>query len=120
MRVRVTISGPDGHSDRAPEFTKAEITIGRRPTNDVVIPDASASGAHARVMVTGGALTILDLDSTNGTAVNSEPLQGPRLLDDGDVVEIGDFSLRFALNKSGGTVASQTPDGAGPGSDVGP
>lgn len=109
MRVRVTISGPNA-ADRCPEFTKPEITIGRRPTNDVVVPDASASGAHARVLVTGGALTILDLDSTNGTAVNGAAVQGPRLLDEGDTVEIGDYRLQFSL-QGGGTVAVSMPTG---------
>ena len=96
MRVRVAIAGSNGEQ-RCPEFNKAEITIGRRPSNDVVLPDAGASSAHARVLVTGGALTILDLDSTNGTFVNDEPVQGPRVLEHDDVVQIGDFRLRFRL-----------------------
>lgn len=97
MRVRVAIAGANGELQRTPEFNKAEITIGRRPNNDVVLPDAGASSAHARVLVTGGALTILDLDSTNGTFVNDEPVQGPRILQQDDVVQIGDFRLRFRL-----------------------
>lgn len=98
MRVRVAIINGSGQADRCPEFTKPEITIGRRPNNDIVIPDASASSAHARVMVTGGALTILDLDSTNGTYVNAQPLQGPRMLETGDRVTIGDYHLEFTLD----------------------
>ena len=97
MRVRVAIAGANGDLQRCPEFNKAEITIGRRPSNDVVLPDAGASSSHARVLVTGGALTILDLDSTNGTFVNDEPVQGPRILQQDDIVQIGDFRLRFLL-----------------------
>ena len=49
-------------------------------------------------MVTGGALTILDLDSTNGTYVNDQPLQGPRMLETGDRVTIGEYHLEFSLD----------------------
>ncbi len=97
MQIRVAITGPSGEAERAPEFTKPEISIGRLPSNDVVLPEAGVSSNHARVLLTGGALTILDLDSTNGTFVNDEPLQGPRVLGDTDEVQIGDFLLRFAL-----------------------
>jgi pilus assembly protein CpaF len=97
MQIRVAITSPGGEAERAPEFTKPEISIGRLPSNDVVLPEAGVSSNHARVLLTGGALTILDLDSTNGTFVNDEPLQGPRVLGDGDEVQIGDFVLRFAL-----------------------
>lgn len=102
MQIRVAITSPGGEAERAPEFTKPEISIGRLPSNDVVLPEAGVSSNHARVLVTGGALTILDLDSTNGTFVNDEPLQGPRVLGDGDEVQIGDFVLRFALHGAAG------------------
>lgn len=97
MRVKVAIAGPSGDFKRTPEFDKPEITIGRRPSNDVVLPDAGASGAHAKLLVTGEALTILDLDSTNGTYVNEQLIQGPYILQPGDLVEIGEFRLRFSL-----------------------
>ena len=110
MRVRVAIAGTSGEQ-RCPEFNKPEITIGRRPSNDVVLPDAGASSAHARVLVTGGALTILDLDSTNGTYVNDEPVQGPRVLERDDVVQIGDFRLRFMLDGVEQDAANVAPSG---------
>jgi Flp pilus assembly CpaF family ATPase len=97
MQIRVAITSPDGEAERAPEFSKAELSIGRLPSNDVVLPEAGVSSNHARVLVTGATLTILDLDSTNGTFVNGEAVQGPRVLVDDDEVQIGDFVLRFAL-----------------------
>ncbi|MBT2531859.1 FHA domain-containing protein [Arthrobacter sp. ISL-48] len=46
-------------------------TIGRSGT-DIVIPDAELSREHARLVVTDTAITIVDLDSANGTEVDGE------------------------------------------------
>lgn len=114
MRVHVFIDSA-GESTRSPEFAKPEVTLGRRPSNDVILADAAASGAHARVFVTGSALTILDLESTNGTFVNQRRLRGPHVLQADDVVEIGDIKLRFSLSGVESTsieAAPQAPPGA--------
>ena len=116
MRVHVFIDSA-GEATRSPEFTKPEVTLGRRPSNDVVLADAAASGSHARVFVTGSALTIVDLDSTNGTFVNQRRLRGPHVLRDDDVVEIGDTRLRFSLSGVEGTsieMPPQAPAASGP------
>ncbi len=49
---------------------KDEISLGRGEDNDVVIPDASISRAHARLMRRDGAYELTDLNSTNGSYVN--------------------------------------------------
>ncbi len=118
MRVHVFIDS-DGESTRSPEFAKPEVTLGRRPSNDVVLADASASGSHARVFVTGSALTILDLESTNGTFVNQRRLRGPHVLQPDDVVEIGDTKLRFSLSGVESTSVEAQPHAPGPASPGG-
>lgn len=50
-----------------PFENKAEITIGRKPDNDVVIDNPAVSGHHARVVKQGDDYFIEDLNSTNGT-----------------------------------------------------
>lgn len=109
MRVHVVIEGAGDEARRTPEFAKPEVTLGRRPSNDIVIPDAGASGSHARVFVTGGALTIVDLDSTNGTFVNSERLAGPHVLAADDLIEIGGTKLRFSLTGVESTEIGELP-----------
>lgn len=113
MRVHVFIDS-DGEATRSPEFAKPEVTLGRRPSNDVVLADASASGSHARVFVTGSALTIVDLDSTNGTFVNQRRLRGPHVLGPQDVVEIGDTKLRFQLSGVESTSIESVPQAPPP------
>ena len=72
------------------------VTIGRAPDNDVVVGDPATSGHHGRIEVRTGSFWISDLGSTNGTQVNGEPVIEKQLTD-GDVIAIGQNTLRFTL-----------------------
>jgi len=95
LRVSIAKAGED--VSRCPEFTKPELTIGRRPTNDVILPDDGVSGTHARLLVTGRTLTLVDQGSTNGTFVAGDRLEGPRTVGAHDEVLISDYRLTFSL-----------------------
>ncbi len=64
-------------------------TLGRKPDNDIVISDQSASRRHAEIYFEDNSLVISDLKSTNGTFVNRERLSDPRVLRSGDQIRIG-------------------------------
>lgn len=66
------------------------LTVGRDPSNDVVINDAQISRQHARITRQGEKLVIEDLGSTNGTFANGMRLAGPHVLTNGDVIGLGD------------------------------
>ena len=72
------------------------VTIGRAPDNDVVVGDPATSGHHGRIEVRTGSFWISDLGSTNGTLVNGEPVI-EKQLSDGDMIAIGQNTLRFSL-----------------------
>jgi dipeptidyl aminopeptidase/acylaminoacyl peptidase len=72
------------------------VTIGRAPDNDVVVGDPATSGHHGRIEDRAGGFWISDLGSTNGTQVNGEPVI-EKQLSDGDVIAIGQNTLRFSL-----------------------
>lgn len=60
-----------GHDTPLPwPLEVASITIGRLPDNDVVIPLDMISGRHARLEREGAAVFLVDLGSSNGTAIN--------------------------------------------------
>jgi two-component system response regulator AtoC len=59
-------------ADVVPLAVGAPLVIGREPPADVVIADRNLSRQHARFLVDGGALTVEDLGSTNGTRVRGE------------------------------------------------
>lgn len=74
-----------------------EVLVGRDESLGLVLSDASVSRRHARVRSDeGGAVTVEDLGSTNGTAVNGVPIQRATLKP-GDHLEIGTVSLRLDL-----------------------
>lgn len=70
------------------------VIVGRSPGADIVLPGIYVSGKHARFAIQGPALTVEDLDSMNGTSVNNRPIGGSVVLHDGDLVQIGDVSMR--------------------------
>jgi pSer/pThr/pTyr-binding forkhead associated (FHA) protein len=67
--------------------------IGRGPTHNVCIPDASLSRDHARIDFREGDYWLTDLHSTNGTSVNGQRLSGARRLQPGDVIDLGQSRL---------------------------
>ena len=86
----------DGVVIKEVPLTKDRTTVGRRPYNDLVIDNLAISGEHAalHMPVTGGTVEIEDLQSTNGTYVNGQPIQRLRLRN-GDVVDLGKYKIRF-------------------------
>ena len=52
------------------------VNIGRADYNDIVLPEASVSTAHAKLQRREGVWVISDLESTNGTTVDGEPVNG--------------------------------------------
>lgn len=81
------IEGPDAGKQIAVDRA---IVIGRDAGSDLVLEDGEVSGQHARVTpAPGGSATVEDLESTNGTFVNQNELEGPARLDPGDHLLIG-------------------------------
>lgn len=51
------------------DLTEGEITIGANDGNELVIDAPTISGRHARLMISARGISIVDLDSTNGTYI---------------------------------------------------
>jgi class 3 adenylate cyclase len=66
-------------------------SIGRASANDIVVEDSSASRHHAEIHVDelSKKVSIVDLDSTNGTYINHQRLYGECQLSANDVIRIG-------------------------------
>jgi phage tail-like protein len=79
-------------------LTGREITIGRSPSNALVLPEATVSSHHARLQSEGIDWLLTDTGSTNGTVVNGTALvrHQPVLLADGAEIAIGPYTLRYA------------------------
>ncbi len=75
--------------------------LGRAPENAVCILDEQLSRRHAQVGYEQGIYWLMDLGSTNGTAVNGERLARPHPLRSGDVIHLGASRLLVTLSSTG-------------------
>jgi hypothetical protein len=75
-------------------LNKERLTIGRRPLNDIQIDNLAISGEHAAIVTILNDSFLEDLNSTNGTLVNGQPIQ-KHVLKNNDVIELGKYKLKF-------------------------
>jgi FHA domain len=71
------------------------LTIGRAPASEIRIDDDYASGRHARVYGSDGAVYLEDFKSTNGTYVNGRRVDTRARLRSDDLIRIGDAEFRL-------------------------
>jgi transcriptional regulator with GAF, ATPase, and Fis domain len=84
------------------------VTIGRAPTNQIVVKDERCSRAHAEVFYSQERWVLRDLDSRNGTFIGNQQVHGDYVLQPGEIVRIGHSQMAF-VNE----LASAFPDPAG-------
>lgn len=89
--------GASGQVERRLPLKSGASTLGRDPTNDIILDDQTVSRFHARIVFTADDCTITDLGSRSGTTVNGEPLTADveRSLRRGDRIRIGPYTIRF-------------------------
>jgi transcriptional regulator with GAF, ATPase, and Fis domain len=85
----------DGFGDVFPLVPGQSYSIGRAATNSIVLKDDLCSRDHAEVTFGAGRWRIRDLNSLNGTRVNSERVEGERDLSANDEVHLGRTHLLF-------------------------
>lgn len=91
MPAVVVKTGPD--AGRRLELG-VEIAIGREDA-DLVLQDPEVSRRHAVLRRSGESVVVEDLDSTNGTFVNGERIQGPITVGASDQVRVGRTTLEI-------------------------
>jgi hypothetical protein len=83
-------------------------TIGRAPTNDIVLESKVISSAHARIVFyqddkgnkhdkDGPYWVVQDLGSRNGTKVNGQPVTQPIRAKRKDTLDVGDVRFMFDI-----------------------
>jgi peptidoglycan hydrolase CwlO-like protein len=83
-------------------------TIGRTPDNDIRIEAEFISRHHAVVLLYGTKTVVEDLNSTNGTFVNSERVNR-RTLKEGDIVTLGKSEFRYVIRPAPERAAQDRP-----------
>lgn len=96
-------------------LTQAQTTVGRHPSNNIVLPFESISRFHARVDRRGDYYIVQDLNSSNGTFVNNERVT-QMTIHHGDSVTFGNVDFVFQNENSQSGLS--TNSGAGKGKDI--
>ena len=75
------------------DLSKEKVTVGRKPSNDIVLDDPTVSGVHAAFLHMQHTY-VEDLNSTNGIKLNGKEIS-KRQLNHGDLVQIGQHEFKF-------------------------
>ena len=78
------------------DITKPVVTIGREPSNDLVLNHSSVSRHHAQITYDGYGFYITDLNSTNHVFVNGA-IQAKSVLRSADNIQLGQVKIIFYL-----------------------
>jgi type II secretory pathway predicted ATPase ExeA len=84
----------DGEIVAEHELIERQYVIGRAKIADILIEDAYASKMHAIIQVHGNALILADLNSTNGTTVNSR-IVTIKILKSNDIIMLGRHRIKI-------------------------
>lgn len=75
-------------------ITQGTVTIGRHPSNNLIITDPRVSRWHAQLRFEDGEFVIYDMDAKFGTCVNNEQIQRC-VLRSGDTISLANTPLLF-------------------------
>lgn len=92
------VINPTSASKKEIPIVSRVISIGRDPSNDLVLSDTMVSRRHAILEQRDDGFVIRDNNSSNGTMVNGDRLDDEKTLQDGDLVAIGSSRLLFQLD----------------------
>jgi pSer/pThr/pTyr-binding forkhead associated (FHA) protein len=109
MKLSLVVLSEGKAKGQAIPITLSQFIIGRDPQCHLRPASALISKRHCAILVKGGKVFVRDFDSTNGTSVNDEPLQGERQLHHDDLLKIGPLSFRVRMEAAATPVNKPTP-----------
>ena len=95
----ITIKGQDGWNSIEKQFFKPEIIIGRDLDADIIVPDETISVRHCKITYQHKQWWADDLNSTNGSFLNENPIDSPVIITNGDSLRLGNVSFSININQ---------------------
>jgi hypothetical protein len=87
----------DEQDEKRAAFNAPEILIGRSQNTDFPVSDDTVSARHARLSYHHNQWWVEDLNSTNGTFLNDEPIRVPTVVVTGDELRCGQVNLLISI-----------------------
>lgn len=84
----------DGDTIKELTFDQPRLLIGRSEHNDIAIPSRFVSRHHLLLVRHGNTTFMMDLNSSNGTFVNSRRVSNHVLIDN-DIITVGNHRIKF-------------------------
>jgi len=95
----VVLEAPEGEAKipaAGTTFPLQPVTsLGRSPSNTIVIPDTYTSAQHALLTWREGQWWVEDRNSRNGTRLNGVRIEDPAVVSAGDVIGVGHTELKL-------------------------
>ena len=90
--MKLIIENDEGRRTVVPLF-RDELIIGRAEGSSVRLTEKDVSRRHAKLLRRSGRVYVEDLGSFTGVRVNGGRVHGPRLVREGDLIEISQYDL---------------------------
>jgi pSer/pThr/pTyr-binding forkhead associated (FHA) protein/tetratricopeptide (TPR) repeat protein len=104
--VRLVISDNEGSTTVVP-LLRDEVTIGRKEGNTIRLTERNISRRHVQLVRVAGVYKLRDLDSYNGVLVNGRRVEGESELNNGDQIQLGDYTI--VVEEEAATAARSAP-----------
>ncbi|WP_076594171.1 FHA domain-containing protein [Herminiimonas arsenitoxidans] len=88
-------------------LSKERTTIGRRTYNDIVIDAPGISAEHAVIVTSSRESHFEDLESTNGSQFNGQPIKN-HLLHDRDLIALATYTIQYRSEEVVPSVTTQS------------
>ena len=93
LAARVLIVSRAGESPREMPIGAVPLVVGRAPGSNVVLAAEEVSRMHCRLVPGEAGLTVIDLQSTNGTFVDGQRVSAPAVMLPHSEVRVGPYVL---------------------------
>jgi pSer/pThr/pTyr-binding forkhead associated (FHA) protein len=109
MKLSLLVMTPGKQQGKALDIKSPQFLIGRDAQCQLRPASPLISKRHCAILIRENKVFIRDFDSTNGTFVNGEPVQGERELHHDDQLKIGPIEFTVRLEREATPVNKPTP-----------
>lgn len=99
LASRITLRALVNQEPIEKQFAAPEIIIGRDPDCDFAIPDETISLRHCKLAYHHKQWWATDLNSTNGTFINENPVDSPTVITESDELRVGKVMIIIQIKQ---------------------